>query len=348
MDTVFAFLAGILACLIGRCQAESERIMSPRLSAALLLGALLGACAAPEPVPDWDATVAGALAARAAELAAAGDEPGARRLADEALQAAREAGAAVPEGRARLVLARLDRSLDQARAARLLLPTPEERWPAALLEAELLLEADRPAQALARLEPLVAQAAASEDLARRGANEGPARHLAATALRRLERWDEARRHQRLALLALTLLPDEQLQPLRQAAAQARGDDLARVGDWSAAHLHHARAAALAEHLGDRDAQLAAQGARVDDLAGLGRGRDAAHLAAQRARLAHDSGRLDVARQAAQRGLHWCTVFELPADDPLRPELLALLRELDRLEAAAQPEAAGLPTVGSGQ
>jgi hypothetical protein len=307
----------------------------------LLLTLLLGAgCTSPATPPNWDAEMSAALSARGQELAEQGKPEAGRSLAEEALALARQCGAISAQSRALALLAWIDRSYVQAEEALELLdgdPHEPEFWDLQLLLAGLALEqqmtqesegAEWVSRALGHAREVIGPASETSDLALRAEYEGSARHLAATALRRLGQPGRAAVHERQAALVLTLLPKKELPALRQAVAQARGDDLARDAEFEPAFEQHALAENLARELGDEAAELAAMAGRSGDLAGLGRLRDAAQTASTLARLALSRQVIDLARSSAQRGLAWLDAADPFGFQSLRRDLLDTLNAVD--------------------
>ena len=279
----------------------------------------------------WQQGMAGALAARAAEMAEAGDEEAARRTAEEALELAQTLGEGRSMGRALAVLGWLDRDLEQLTAARELAlkhAPPMEQWDLRLLLADVMLDSGQVDEAIRELDPVIDQAAAWPDVAVRARAEAPARRMRSVARRRKGQIDAARDDDRQALLLLTVLPDFELRELRLALGLARGDDLFALGDPSDAYALHTRARTLAAALGDVASESRALAAQAADLAALGRQGDAADRALLAVDYARAAGDDDLARRVALDALGWLEERGEAVDSLRRLRLLKVLRELD--------------------
>ncbi|MHC5210331.1 MAG: tetratricopeptide repeat protein [Planctomycetota bacterium] len=190
--------------------------------------------------------------------------------------------------------------------------------------AELLLDGKRASRALALLgEAARLEQRLSVDRERAARLAARRHHATASALRLLGRGYEADAEERQSWLALSLLPDEELLPLRFAVALARGVDAASNGRGGEALDWHARASDLARRLGDRPGELAAVSALATDLVGLGRVDDALHHYQRALDLAQELGDL-----ASARGLARQALAALDTDDPRRARFEAALSPSD--------------------
>lgn len=310
---------------------------------AVLLALSLAACrGGPEvngPGDPWNQGMAGALAARAGEMASEGRTEDARTTAEEALALARRTHDQRSEGRALAVLGRLDRDLGTLQRARDLLEdfaSPLEVWPLELALADALLDANRPEEALAELDTLIEDTSTWPDSTARARTEAPARRLRSVASRRLGDDESGRADDRQAQLLLTLLREAELTELRLSLALVRGDDLLALGDPANAYAQHARARTLAAWLGDLPAEARALAAQAGDLAALGRQGDAADRAMLAITCALEADDRELARRTALHALGWLDDRAESLDSLRRLRLLQVLRELDAAETESGP------------
>ncbi len=248
------------------------------LSAAAGAAGLGGCAAGGEPPDPWLSRVAAGQLERAQAEAGAGHREAARRLASEALLAARQTASLPVMAQAQLLLGRLDDDalrIGDALHLFTVVDDPAGRAQAGLAMAELAVRSGQVDLALERL------AAASRDLDgvpagrdERARTEARVDHLHATALRLAGRRAEAAAHERRAQLSLSLLRDEELQPLRISVCQSLGDDCAADRDFAQAVTHHARASDLSRRAGDAAGELAAAESLALDMLGLQRTADA--------------------------------------------------------------------------
>jgi tetratricopeptide (TPR) repeat protein len=249
------------------------------LALAVGSASLLPACSSPSPPPEpWLARVAGGQLDRARAKARAGEQDSARRLAADALVAARQSAHLPTMAQAQLMLGRLEGNADRLREAQHIFEMVDD--PAGQAEALVSLAelAVRSSQIDAALAAVQEADRLLEDVD--GSREERARtsaqldHLHATVLRLSGRRDEAAGKERRAQLQLTLLRDDELVPLRISVSQSLGDDCAAELEYRQAVEHHARASDLARRSGDHAADLSATESLVTDLQALGRPTDA--------------------------------------------------------------------------
>lgn len=284
----------------------------------VLLTALPG-CSAPEPegAPvSWEQRLAAGRLAQAEDLLARGDREGARQTAALALAEGRRAAHLPTMARALALLAALEGNvlkLQEALTQLEQLDDVDGLARARLMLAELAVSAGRPDIAVPAVEAAVA--ALPDNLhgrAEAAATEARVYHLQAAALRLAGRQSEAAASERRAALALTVLPDSELLPLRAEIAQACGDDLFREHDARGAVARHAQAAACAREAGDRAAELRALASLAADFELDGRWREAADHSERALRLALELRDGASARAVAARGLSALRVLGEPS------------------------------------
>ncbi|MBM3985097.1 MAG: hypothetical protein FJ296_05315, partial [Planctomycetes bacterium] len=196
-----------------------------------------------------------------AEAEFARGDPAARVTAAKALAEARAAGHPPTIARAQALLGALEANLPRLQDGLHQLELLDDTAGAAsarLWLAELAVQAGRPDVAV----PVLAAAVAAlpSNISGRieaAGTEARVYHLQAAALRLAADYPAAAAAERRAALALTLLPEDELLPLRTAVAQACGDDLLRAGDARASLARFADASSLARRAADRPAELRA-------------------------------------------------------------------------------------------
>jgi tetratricopeptide (TPR) repeat protein len=194
------------------------RVMGSKGARLLLLG-LAGACATTaDPSISWQARTADAELERALDAESKGEREQALELGRRALQHAREAAALGTVGRALLLVGRTDSDLMACLEAIEVFEHQGDRAGVAeaqIAAASLLLELGQASEALGHAR--ASRSALEEaELGRTPWARLSARvhHGTAQALRSLDRIDEARSEERQADLALSLLDDADLIPLR--------------------------------------------------------------------------------------------------------------------------------------
>lgn len=343
--TTLTFHYRILARVYGDCQENSpmgHKTTPPvRIGLALILTA---ACATDPAPPRWEETIGSALCARAENLLEQGRVEQAKRAADEALSRSVRAD---HRARALHVLGLIDRSETKLAQALSLLETTGDRmriWRTRLALADLARSTGEASAAIAHLERVLDETQAWADIFQRSRIEAEARHLLAAALRELGQAERARSEQRQALLALTLVDDDELPKLRIEATQALGDDHLHAGDPRAAFEAHARAATLARQLEAETEELAALRAMSHDLAAMGRPLDAATHAERALRLAQRLGERDQVAALARQALAWVA---RSGDRDAAAHRLVFVEALAELDAAGDgPERTGGGVPGS--
>ncbi len=284
----------------------NSRRLLPALFPALLAVAL-GACGGPPETPTWDARLPPALCSRAEELLADGNLDGARAAASRALEHARAVGDPASEARARHVLGLLDGSQEELGAALALLDSvPDDDALAAqrLVLAELALRNGAPESARALVGSVLERTGDWEEPVPRARVEAWASHLMAVILRDDGRRDEAYKRERWASLQLTVLPNAEALALKRSVAQALGDDLAARAEFDEAYREHAKAAALAAELEDREALLHASRCVGRDLVLMDRLGDAVLHFGRTLDVARELDDWDVVEDVALEALHW--------------------------------------------
>lgn len=267
------------AAIAGGAPASRSSRRLAAVALALLAGLLPSACSSPEPPPTpWLARVAGGQLDRARAKVRAGEQDSARRLAADALKAARQSGHLPTMGQAQLMLGRLDGDPERLREAHHIFEMVDDsagQAEAMVALAELAVQSGQIDAALAAVQQAEHAVDDLEGSREDGARaEAQLNHLHATVLRLSGRREEAAAKERRAQLELTLLADDELVPLRISVCQSLGDDCAAALEYRQAVEHHARASDLARRNRDRAAELTAAESLVSDLQGLGRPTDA--------------------------------------------------------------------------
>ena len=168
--------------------------------------------------------------------------------------------------------------------------------------------------------------------------EALASHVLASVRRRQARPADARRHERWASLQLSVLPDAELRALRQAVAQALGDDHAALREYDEAFRHHAAAANLAVLLEDERALLVAARAMGRDLVAVDRLTHAMDHAGRAVRIARDLEDWRTTEDIAREALSWLDLHGEPWDSARRRPFQQALAEASRRRTEAAPAA----------
>lgn len=287
---------------------------------ALLLGLALPACQADPPPPTltWSQRLAiGRLDHAEAEFNRG--DPAARATTAQALAEARAAGHPPTIARAQALLGALEGSLPRLQDGLHQLELLGDTAGAAaarLWLAELAVQARRPDVAVPVLETAVALLPSNlSGRLESASTEARVYHLHAAALRLAADFPAAAAAERRAALALTLLPEDELLPLRTAVAQACGDDLLRAGDARAALARFAEASSLARRAADRPAEQRAIAALAAGLQLEGRPAEAADHCLRALRLARELSDATATREAGARGLSLLHALGEPAHSP---------------------------------
>jgi tetratricopeptide (TPR) repeat protein len=246
-------------------------------------------------------------------------DPAARITAGLALAEARAAGHAPTIAQAQALLGALEGNLPRLQDGLHQLELLGDTAGAAsarLWLAELAVQAGRPDVAV----PVLAAAVAAlpSNLSGRlesAGTEARVYHLQATALRLDADFPAAAAAERRAALALTLLPEDELLPLRTAVAQACGDDLLRAGDARAALARFAEASSLARRSADRPAELRALVSLATGLHLDGHHAEAADHCQRALYLARALSDATATREAGARGLSALQALGEPANSP---------------------------------
>ena len=297
------------------------RVMGSKGARVLLLG-LAGACATTaDPSISWQARTADAELERALDAESKGEREQALELGRRALQHAREAAALGTVGRALLLVGRTDSDLMACLEAIEVFEHQGDRAGVAeaqIAAASLLLELGQASEALGHAR---ASRSALEDaeLGRTPWARLSARvhHGTARALRSLDRIDEARSEERQADLALSLLDDADLVPLRVEVQLALGMDAELLDDPGHAIEHYSRALSLARRAGDGPAQLAALTGIVSALTDLQRYADAVAHCERALDLARELGDAGQVQELGRRGLALLALLGDPAGSSRR-------------------------------
>jgi hypothetical protein len=287
-----------------------RKFRAGRLQRLVLVGGLLSAAACSGPVRDdpltWEQRLAAGRLDQAQALLDQGDLQAARRTAEIALSESRQSAWVAGIGRSMAMLSLLREDIVGLQDALALLQTTGDEQAVAqaqLALAELAVRAGRADVAVPAAEAALSTMPrdASTQIATAGI-EARVRHLHAAALRLAGRTTEAAASERRASLALSLLPDQELLPLRAAVAQGCGDDLYRAGDAHGAIARHAQAAECAHRAGERAAELTATAALAADFALDERWNESADHALRALRLARELKDVAAERAVAARGL----------------------------------------------
>jgi len=305
-----------------------SRVGAPRRAARtgataliLALALALAACRAdPDPAPlTWSQRLAAGRLDQAEAEFERGALATARATAALALADARAAGHPPTIASAQALLGALEGNLPRLQDGLAQLELLDDTAGAAsarLWLAELAVQANRPDLAVPVMQAAVA--ALPSNLSNRlesAGTEARVYHLQATALRLAAEYPAAAAAERRAALALTLLTEDEVLPLRTAVAQACGDDLLRAGNARGALSRHAEAASLARRAGDRAAELRAIASLAAGLHLDGRYREAADHCTRALRLARDLSDGVAMREAGARGLAALQALGEPAASP---------------------------------
>jgi tetratricopeptide (TPR) repeat protein len=303
-----------------------------RLVRTILAACLLSACAAREPPSPWDARLAPALCTRAESLLENGENDAARAEASRALKHAEAQEDAVSRARALTVLGLVDHAPDQLRESLRLMndaPAGGDIWEIRLDLARLALDAGALETALEHIELVLEEAPDWPAPLKRARAESRGSHMLATIRREEGQLELAAKHERWAALQLTVLPDHELQDLRQAVAQALGDDCAARALFQEAFRAHARAANLAAKLGDKLARLKASRSMSRDLILLDRLADAVDHYGRTLSLARELDDWNTMESIALEALHWLDSHGEPWDSRRRRLFRDTLHEVSR-------------------
>lgn len=283
---------------------------TPRITHMLrtaLVACTLSACAAPEPPTPWQSRLAPALCTRAESLLGAGDRDASRSTALRALEQAQGQRDVVSEARALNVLGLVDHEPGQLeRSLRLLEGAPLEGnlWQTRLALARLSLDAGELEVARIHIESVLESSAGWPAPVQRARAEVNGYHMLAQILRLEGDSELAAKHERWAALQLTVLPDLEEQELRQAVAQALGDDYADRALFHDAFQAHARAANLAANFGEQRALLTASLCMSRDLVMLNRLTDAVDHFSRTLNLARELNDWESMEEIALEALFW--------------------------------------------
>jgi tetratricopeptide (TPR) repeat protein len=286
------------------------RAGAARQGLPLLVGWLLTALACSSPPPEqpltWEQRLAAGRLDQAQALLEQGDLPAARRTAELSLKDAQHSAWVAGIGRSLAMLSFLREDIVSLQEAverlRSVGDTPG-LVRAQLWLAELAVRAGRADVAVPAAEEALAALPRSPSAQIDSAStEARVRHLHAAALRLSGRAADAAASERRAALLLSLLPDDQLLPLRAAVAQGCGDDLYRAGDARGALERHAQAAECAHRTGDRAAELQAIASLAIDFALAQRFNDAVDHGLRALHLARELQDVPTQRAVATRGL----------------------------------------------
>jgi hypothetical protein len=152
-------------------------------------------------------------------------------------------------------------------------------------------------------------------------------HMLAAIRRGEGKRELAAKHERWAALQLSVLPDIEMQQLRQEVAQTLGDDCAARGLFEEAFQAHARAANLAAGLDDPRALLTASLCMSRDLVLLDRLNDAVDHFSRSLALARELDDWDSVEDIALEALHWLDTRGEPWDSRRRRIFHDTLQEL---------------------
>ncbi|MDG2149268.1 MAG: hypothetical protein P8N09_07075 [Planctomycetota bacterium] len=273
----------------------------------ILVACSLAACTAPEPPTPWESRLAPALCTRAESLLGEGDRDASRSTALRALEQAQGQGDVISEARALNLLGLVDQNPGQLKRSLQILkgaPLEGDLWQIRLALARLSLRAGELEVARAHIEAVLESSAEWPAPVQRARAEVNGYHMLARILRLEGDVELAAKHERWAALQLTVLPDLEEQELRQAVAQALGDDYADRALFDDAFQAHARAANLAAKLGEQRALLTASLCMSRDLIMLNRLADAIDHFNRTLSLARELNDWESMEQIALEALFW--------------------------------------------